>query len=125
LNHFSIHSDIIITINYNRYKAQQLRFTFRIWTSKNCAAGITYDMFAQGNHLRNILSASPSKYSRFMYSFIYQGTSTRRQRRDLFCLRVKLSQVLDFFSLFEEKIRQINAALHLYLQKSFSLFSFF
>jgi len=30
---------------------------------------------------------------RFRYSFIYQGTSTRRQRSDLFGLRVKLPPV--------------------------------
>jgi len=30
---------------------------------------------------------------RFRYSFICQGTSTRRQRRDLFGLRVKLPPV--------------------------------
>jgi len=31
---------------------------------------------------------------RFRYSFICQGTSTRRQRRDLFDLRVKLPPVI-------------------------------
>jgi len=36
---------------------------------------------------------SKFKVERFRYSFICQGISTRRQRRDLFGLRVKLPPV--------------------------------
>jgi len=34
-----------------------------------------------------------TKPARFRYSFICQGTSTRRQRSDIFSLRVKLPPV--------------------------------
>jgi len=41
----------------------------------------------------NEIQAHVAVTSRFRYSFICQGNSTRRQRRDLFGLRVKLPPV--------------------------------
>jgi len=45
---------------------------------------IIFDCYKRRSQMENLIF-------RFRYSFICQGTSTRRQRRNLFGLRVKLA----------------------------------
>jgi len=81
-------------------KEEELDFTKSIYSlfqkcwTLNCSTKLNVHYFLLKSLLMERLGLSNTYFiNRFRYSFICQGTSTRRQRSDLFGLRVNLPPV--------------------------------
>jgi len=54
---------------------------------------LAFFCFSKNKHIKPFIYTVHVRQNRFRYSFICQGTSTRRQRSNLISLRVKLPPV--------------------------------